>query len=204
MKRHTTIIAVAAAVVLIVALATATPTTAASDDGLIGDLVDDEDDGRDWSATIWGTATGSAARAWGGVHGFFADESAMSDEADAVESLYNEHADEFEAYVNERATATTDVDVVRIVWDNDGESAERYLVATVSNGNYTDSEVVRSTDRGVDGTVTLDGHAARSSSDELEHLYDEYVEPGANVSDADGYVSRLASEYGGSVERVGI
>jgi len=114
-----------------------------------------------------------------------------------VSEYYNDHNASIEAWVNDRTNASTDHDVVEITWYVDGEEATRYLVATVENDSYVNSNMVTDTNRTVDETVGLCGLAARDSRDELESLHETFIGPGENVSR--DRLANLATTYGPDV-----
>lgn len=116
-----------------------------------------------------------------------------SDEFADVQSYYNDRSTEFEGWVNDRTPASTDHDVIEIEFQLEGETETGYLLANVSNGNYTETAIKTSTNRTVDETVTMCGYAADSARDELKTFYKEYVEPGNDVET--GYLGGLAGRY---------
>lgn len=187
---------------------------ATDSDTPFADLLDDEDDGLaavdvPSLGAAWAAVNGAMDRTVAGIAGYAPDwlaatlgvddDDATADDlaADAA-AFYNERNASFEAWINARTNASTSHDVVRITWEVGDESAERYLVATVTDGNYTNTNMTATTSRTIDDSVTVCGYAARESVAELKQFHEEVVEPGADVTDA--YQARLAGAYSEDVE----
>lgn len=195
MKSKTLIIALACMAVL-AAVTPAVASAQADEDGTIDQLFQADDAG-DVLETLRGIRDGFAGRASDTVAGFTADDSA-SDLAGEFKTEFNTHSADFENYANDRATADTSLDVLKLKFKQDDETASVYLTTDVSDGNFTNTQVVDTTDRTVDETCTLEGAAARNAADELDTFHDDYVSGNDNVTAE--YLSTQASRYSGKVE----
>ncbi|QZP37073.1 hypothetical protein [Halobaculum magnesiiphilum] len=190
----------AAALVIAILLATAaiapTATVAQSDDeddGLVGDLLDGEDDGTDWSERVRGAVTGFVNRVTADTSGTDAATAAADFQAE-----FNANNATLQSYANNRSTAGTDFDVLAVTFDVDDESETVYLVADVADGDYQNATIVDATDRTVDEECALEDHAATNADDEVANFTEEFAS--TNDSSTDRYLGRLAAEYGGAVE----
>jgi hypothetical protein len=121
--------------------------------------------------------------------------------ADAA-SVFNTHSSTLVAYANEHVAASrekTGLDTIRVEFTKDGETATRWLVASVADGDFTAAEMVDADPgRTVDHYVELRDLVADNASDELEHFVDEYAEPNRKIDP--GYEGRLAGKYGDDVD----
>lgn len=118
-----------------------------------------------------------------------------SDAEQEVRTYFNNRSAEFESYaVGHPLPGAESRDVVRIVYDIDGEAASHIAVANVSDGEYRDIQIVTSTSRTVDYECTLEGPAAKNAPDELEMIYEDYVQ--ANNTNTKGLETRQATQYG--------
>lgn len=129
-----------------------------------------------------------------------AEQPTAASEARDVQSYFNQHNQSFIDYANNRSAGGTSYDVWKLTFKQDGESETVYLVAdyNTSSNEYTSAEIVNSTSRSVDETVTLDGYAAANAQEELEHFHQEFVTTDTAVTK--DYESHLASKYAGHVE----
>jgi hypothetical protein len=126
-----------------------------------------------------------------------ADRSATAAEED-VRTYFNNRSAAFESYgATHPLTGAESRDVVRIVYEVDGETASHVAVANVSDGEYRDPKIVTSTSRSVDYECTLEGAAAKNAPDELATFYEDYVQPGE--TNTSGWETRMATQYGGNV-----
>lgn len=198
---------------LLVASAAATPLAAADENsGPFGDVLSTAGNNADDNATfglstartVISTVTASLSglrdRVAYGAKAVVADEDAQpsaSEQAREVQSFYNTNNESFEAYVNNRTDASTDSDVIELRFTLNGETETKYLVADVSDGSYTNSQIVNSTDRTVDHWVELDGLAAADAPDDLEAFHDDYVAEDEDITQA--YLSKMAAKYKGFV-----
>lgn len=188
----------AAALVFAILLATTaiapTATVAQSDedDGLVGDLLDGEDDGTDWSERVRGAVTGFVNRVTADTDGTDAATAAAD-----FQAAFNANNATLQSYANNRSTAGTDFDVLAVTFDVDDETETVYLVADVTDGDYQNATAVDATDRTVDEECILEDHAATQADNEVANFTEEF----ANTNDDpnDRYLGRLAAEYGGAV-----
>ncbi|WP_324662406.1 hypothetical protein [Haloarcula sediminis] len=187
--------------VAVLMTAAVSPAAAQSDDGPFFDgLVAEDDSGGFWQGvgTQIAEATGSISR--------WAEARTGDDDADANEHArefareYNAHNETIEAYANDRLTADTDHDVFALNFtDRDDGNATVYLVSTVSDGNYTESEVLDEAafdkrNRTVDQTVSFDWYQSRNAEDELETFVDDYAEPNEDITNS--YRAKMLAKYG--------
>lgn len=211
MNRHLTIRALVALAVLVtgVTFAAVAPVAAQEEGSVLeGVFSDEESTTRQAAEAGW-----SAAKAFGdrvsyalsqqvpdsvkeSIPALDREETSSAEQASAVTTYYNGHNETLEAYVNSRSNISQD-HVVKVTWKLDGETATRYILANSSNDNVS-TEMVESTDRTVDETVTVCGYAAASSYEEIKTFHDEYAEPDKDV-DAE-YLGRLRGRYGKDVD----
>jgi len=203
---HRTDFAVALFIMLAM-LVPATPLAQSSDSPIDDFFASDDGDGggiletaSTWAETGYAIATGLRKR----VTNTVTETVGLGDQADAetaaddLQQVANDNAAELQVYANDRVTADADFDVLKVDFSVDGETATLYIVADVVDGNYTNASVVKSTERTVDESCTLQGAAARSADDELKQFVNNYVDDDKNVSAA--LVSRVSSEYGGLID----
>lgn len=120
--------------------------------------------------------------------------------ATEVADTYNANNESIENYTNSRFDGdASEHNVIELEFEASDETSTRYLVADVdSEDNFTNSQVVNSTDRTADHTVTFHDFAAADASDELQRFVDEYVTEDRNIDPA--LVNRLGNRYGGDVD----
>lgn len=118
--------------------------------------------------------------------------------AETAREAFRDHDGDFQEWANDRTTATTDADVLAITFEVDGETETEYITADVNGSDYANVTMVDETDRPVDETCTLEGHAAQNADAEIDRFHDEVVAPDGNVTEAD--MARLAAEYGAAVD----
>lgn len=172
-----------------------TPVTAShEDDEPIGDFLAESDS--------WSKLSGSAS---GAYERLFADESESSAAtlADDTTTVFNQNASTLFAYANDRLSTSrskADLDVIRVEWHKDDETAKRWIVATVDSENtFVDATMTDTRpDREQDHFVELEALAADQSANELEHFIDEYANPGEPIDPT--YEGRLAGKYGADVD----
>lgn len=169
------------------------------DDGVIGNLLDGEDDGTDWSAwarSAYGAARGRLAAASDWVGGLIGDEERAPPAeriATDVQTFVNDNSSDFVAFANGRLTPADRYDVVAVEFDVNGESATRYVIGEHNASQWTGVTVANNTDRTIDESCTLDGDAATSALAELRTLYRESIEPDEDVPAE--LVGRLSGQY---------
>lgn len=200
------IMLVAASVTGVTALA-ASPVAAADDDTLLGGVLegpDDDESRTEWAlggaSVAWSAAKGAQERSswwFGGLNPFADEPPGAAEEAKALTTYYNGNNATLEAYANERTNWTADHTVEITILVEDSE-ATRYLVANASNGNLTDTTMVKTTSRTPDETLTACGYAAEQSQEELEYFIQEYAEPNKDVDTK--YLARIKGKYNKDVE----
>lgn len=165
---------------------------------------DESDDG----GVLSGIADAVPNLGWTARIGYWASSVGLGDSPDGAETLIqqdasyvNNHSAEFAALAEQCAPADRDLrnyDVVKVVYERQGESAVRYVEANATNDSVESLAVVNSTDRTIDYTVTLTDHAPGLVHEDLEHIYDEYADPDECP---DGrLMGRLQARYSGGYE----
>jgi len=110
---------------------------------------------------------------------------------------FNEQNETIQSYANARLDATADYDVFAVHFHDRSEgNVTRYVVADVSNGNYSNTRAVSELpmNRGVDHHVSLDWYQSKHASDELESFVDDYAAKEKDVSA--GYRAKMLAKYG--------
>lgn len=127
------------------------------------------------------------------------DPPTAADHASDLTDTVNAHNATLEDYVNARTNASEDMDTLRVDVTTDGETATRYLTASVNNtsDDYEGLEMVASTNRSVDGTLVLEDYAAANAAEELEAFVEDYAAEGRDI-DAK-LTRRLTQQYAGDV-----
>jgi len=184
---------------LLVSAAVAPVATAQSDEGVLEDLVDDEDDGTDWSAVAAAALERASWRVSQVSIGGPSDESLAKQDRGELQHNFNAHNETIEAYVNDRFGGNhSDWNVIAIHHVRGDAEVTQYLVADVNNSSFVNSRMVNSTGRTVDKEVTLSAMASDNARDELQTFYNDYAEPNETVDDS--YVDQLAAKYAGNVD----
>jgi len=100
--------------------------------------------------------------------------------------------------VNNRTSASESYDTLEFTFELDGETATVYLTTDVTADGYQNASIVDTTDRTVDESCTLQGHAARKADAELATFVEDYAAQGENVTNS--YLAGLAGEYSDDVD----
>ena len=183
---------------LLVSAAVAPGATAQSDEGVLEDLVDDDDD-RDWSAIAGAVLERATWRVSQISIDGPTDEELATQDRGALQAAFNEHNETIERYVNDRFGGNySGWNVIAVHHVRGDAEVTHYLVADITNSTFVDARMVNSTDRSVDTEVTLEKMASDRADGELETFVESYAEPNETV-DAD-YVDRLAAKYAGNVD----
>jgi hypothetical protein len=107
-----------------------------------------------------------------------------SAEANAEDTMqaFNDHSSDFVDYANGRNVSGGEV--VQITFDQADASETIYLVAAYNqtSDQYDSAQMVNSTDRTVDETVTVSGMAADNAASEIEAFHSEFVEDNDDVT----------------------
>lgn len=182
-------------------LIVSSPALAASDDGPIADLVDGEDDGnvtmQEVEAMVSGFVSRIAPTEALEAAPVFDDDSKLSNDVQTVTEQLESHNSTWTAWINNRTSASTERNVYKIAFHDDGERIVRYAVADVKDGSYTNASIVKSTSRNVDGWVCLDEYATENIASDLQMIREKFASSGESVP---SHVSmRLATEYAGHV-----
>jgi len=122
----------------------------------------------------------------------------VQEQATDVSQYVNERSDTFVAYTNDCAPSSanlTQYDTVGVIFERDGDRAVRYVEADVAGGDAESLAVVNQTNRTVDFNVTFSEFAPGLVDDDIEHIYQEYAEPGACPDRM--LKARLTARYGG-------
>lgn len=202
--RHITSGALAALCVL--ALVSA-PVAAQSDGDFWAGLSEDDEPGLGVQVGAWlADQTSGIARRFAQLGEYIGDNEQRNASlyADDFREAFNDDAGDLAAYASERVTPSTSYDVYRVNFsDRDGGSATVFVVATVSNGTFTDAEALTPSafeqrNRTVDHTVTADWYVSRNAADELEAFVADYASPDKNVSAS--YYAKMKAQYGSGLE----
>jgi hypothetical protein len=195
-------IAVATLVVLALLAGAAAPAAANHDttdedagiaDSLFG--TSDSDDGGLVDSAIqtagaaFGVVSGQADRALYASPFGPEPDSAETNAEDTMQA-FNDHSGDFVTYANDRNVSGGEV--VQITFDQADASETIYLVAAYNetSDSYESAEMVNTTDRSVDETVTVSGMAADNAASEIEAFQSEFVEDNEDVT-----TSWLASKW---------
>ena len=205
--------AIVFAVLLVTGVTFAAAPTVADAGGLdapLSDVLGGEDASTLETATAglsagWNGLFGAKDRAWHSSSewlednlGLLADDDPTAESrARAVQTYWNTHNASFERYGNQRGNWSQS-QTVKIMWNINGKTATRYLLANASNGNVTSTRIVSSTTRTADHDLALCGYAAEQSYAELQSFHEEFVEPNKSVTAA--YLGKLNGRYSGDVE----
>lgn len=202
MIRHLTLVGV-----VMLALV-ATPVAAQSDQGFIGDLIEDGDQGQDGIAADIAIEVaeigGEIARTSAALGlGDEASDATASEYASEATTAFNDHNETLQAVANANVDATTDNDVFAVYFhDRDGGNVTRYIVADVVDGEYESVRMVtptefNDTNRTQDHYVSLDWYASGNAAAEID-AFAEAHQTDANVSRSEA--AALYGEYGSGVE----
>jgi len=186
--KHITSVAVAA--LLVLAGVGAAPVTA-QESSVVDDLLDGEDDGLVASIQAYGS---------GLVDRIFAEETGetAAEAAQSTQDTFNGNNSTIESWVNNRTSASESYDVLEFTFEVGDETSTVYLTSNATSDGYQNASMVDSTERTVDESCTLEGHAAQQADTELATFVENYAEPGKNVTNS--YLAGLAGKYGGSVD----
>lgn len=194
---HRTILTVALVACLALA-GLAAPVAAQTDqDGISGVFDDSDTDDSSMVETVLALASGISDRARNYVSALASDTSADDAATDATQA-FNSDAAARTSWANARTSASTDADVLKLVFEVDDKTATRYVVADVNGSDYQNVSMVTSTDRTADETCTLEGSAAREAGEEIDRFDEQFVADGTNVTR--GYLTKMGAKYGGSVD----
>jgi hypothetical protein len=193
------------ALALLVVLAGLTGAVAAqTDDGPIGDLVDDEDD--EWLqerseefAFARGVAAGMASNALDRVPFVGDDEEppAATTVAADVERLLEGNESAIVTYADGRLDPATSYDTVEVTYDIEDDTATHYIVANATDTDWAGFKVVNSTTKTVDESCTLTENAAENAPEELATMLHEFIRPDEYPDSK--YVGELTGTYAGQV-----
>jgi hypothetical protein len=149
-------------------------TSDSDDDGLVGQA-------QRVVGGFYGAATGGLDRAL--------YESPFGPEPDSAEQnaedtmqAFNDHSGDFVDYANDRNVSGGEV--VQITFDQTDASETIYLVAEYnqSSDQYDSAQMVNTTDRSVDETVTVSGMAADNAAAEIKAFHSEFVADNEDVT----------------------
>jgi hypothetical protein len=201
--RHSRIALVA---VLLVVASVATPAAAqTAEDSVFAALDPDGDEGDslltdiqevgDWALAVSDSVTD---RVLFTVERITGDTSGAEAVASDLTTWTNNRSGELINYANQHLDAVngTEFDVLEVTLEGADGSATRYVTADVNSttGNYTSLEVVESTNRTVDQTITLSEFATSQLNEDVRSLYDTFVTAGEYP---DGETMReLVATYG--------
>lgn len=114
---------------------------------------------------------------------------------------YAEHNETLESYANSRFSGNaSEYDVIALEFAAADETTTRYLVADAndSTGNFSNSEIVNTTDRSVDYTVGFEEYAAKNAASELEYFATEYAAEDKDIDRA--LLTRMGKRYAGDID----
>ena len=176
-----------------------------SDDGVLGDFLDDEDDGTNWSERVSALASGAAAKAsWYAGQALSlsdadADQEAAEADREDLQQEFNANNESIENYMNTRFDGNASKwDVIAVHHIRDDGEATHYIVADGNGSAFSNARMVDATDRSVDKEVTLSDYASDNAATELETFIGDFVEEDKGVTST--YLQRLAHKYSGYVE----
>lgn len=194
--------------------------TAAEDDSpMAGIFSDDEDDGI--GATISEKATGAVA--WGlstansvshDIKVWNAERqgetlSTPEEEAQNFQTKFNNNSQTLvDDWNSKNYPASENYDVLAVNWKHNDETATRYIVASYNstNDNWDSAEVVETTDKEVDRTITMCGPLVEpldsdkmTSTELLGEYITEYAETGDRIENDNSYVKELGKDYAGHI-----
>lgn len=195
-------IAVLLVAICCVALVGATPAAASPFDDLSDD---DEPDGlleraQNAASVVIAAASGLVDRAMYTAGSVIGDDPDAASDANATLETFNQHNESIRTYLNNRSAADPAYQVLEVEFVHGDDSETIYIVAKMeaNETEYSSIGAVQETDREVDESITLEGFAAASASDELEFAVGEFVEPNESVNES--YRAELVSKYWKSVE----
>lgn len=198
-------LATVALCIVVVLTVVAAPVAAQSDedtgigDAILGAAVDVAEDPTAAAKSFAAWGRGIAANVGGSIG---APDRTAAECAGDLQTELTDHNATYEQYLNDRITASTSRDVVRIdcrVEDDSETTTETvYIVANVTNGTYTDTRAVDTTERVVDHRIVLSGVAAEDAPDDLETFREEYASE--NETPPPAYKGRMKGKYMGHVE----
>lgn len=170
------------------------------DEGSYFDPIVTDDGEPGWLASFVMDATSTASRLYTSAT---TDPGNASQYASNTAATFNANNSSIEAYASERLNADSSHDVFAVHFhDRAGNNATRYVVSTVSNGDYSDARMLTpsefsDTDRTVDYQVELDWYASKNANAELEHFIMNYAKRGENVTKS--YRAEMLAKYGGGI-----
>jgi hypothetical protein len=149
-------------------------TSDSNDTGLVGQA-------QRVASGLYGAASGTVDRALYEAP-FGPEPDSAEANADDTMQAFNEHSSDFVAYANDRNVSGGEV--VQITFDQRDAEETIYLVAEYNqtSDQYDSAQMVNTTDRTVDETVTVSGMAADNAAEEIEAFHSEFVESNADVT----------------------
>lgn len=183
------------------------------EDGVIDDLLTNDEEDNDSLVNVPDRETTAAAISgltdrvsYQVSTAFSGPETEAEQAAQDLQDEYNNNSAVYEDWANDHAPVNEDHDVLQIDVELDDETETVYLVADVVENDdgdlqYANSEIVSELpdDRDVDETVTLEGMAAENVGDELSDLRESHISEGEELSSDDPELVRLGAKYGGDV-----
>jgi hypothetical protein len=150
-------------------------TSDSDDDGLVGDITRTVGGGL-------GVASGTLDRVAYQYSPFGPEPDSAEQNAEETMQAFNERSESFVTYANDRNVSGGEV--VQITFDQADAEETIYLVAEYNQTSdaYESAEMVNTTDRTVDETVTVSGMAADNAAAEIEAFHSEFVEPNDDVT----------------------
>lgn len=196
-----------AALLVVVAMCAGAPAVAAQSDngGVLGDFLDDDEEDSRWAA-VKAAATGTLNKNLWWVSNLDPLSDAEADQQKAeqdradLQETFNANSETIANYSSTYfGGSASEWDVIAIHHVRDDGNVTQYLVADADNSTFSNASMVNTTDRTVDHEVTLEGAASDNAGAEL----DTFVETFAAVDNpvTREYVSRLATEYSGYIDR---
>lgn len=195
-----------------VTFAASQPAAADQHTTVLGEVLDGPDDNEsttEWTvdglSVAWAAAGGAQDRAVWAIsqnapdfvaERFGAQDQLASAEAESVTTYWNEHNQTLMTWSNDRGTFSENR-TIEMTWHLNGETATRYVLVNVSDGNVTRAHMVESTSRSVTDSTDLCRFAAEQSQEELQTFVTDYAEPNKDVDTA--YLARLKGKYGDDV-----
>ena len=122
--------------------------------------------------------------------------------AENTSAFVNNNNESIRTYINANAhndTNLSEYNVIKVIGEDErGNTATRYVVGDVSNGNLTSLRVVNSTPRTVDLTVMIDPALTEQLPTEIRDLHSEFVAADQQLTKKE--VQRLGFAYKGQIE----
>lgn len=186
---------------------------APGDQSFFGNLAKSGDQGQDGiaadAAAEVAQLSGQIARARAATDiPILGDDSAEAGNATAyaqdATTAFNNNNKTIADIANANADASTKHDVWVVYFhDRDGGNVTRYVVADVSNNNYTNVRMLtpsefNDTGRSQDHHLSLDWYASRNADEEIQKFTDKFGSGDHNISRS--YGARMWAEYGSGVE----